>query len=103
MLFNELSLNALDIVEAYAIGEVTDEELIIVYAKLLKAEEIVRWYNYDTKYTYGLVEVMAAIREAIKGDACSSAHKVAYTLMKDWDDARLGQKEDFIAIFCSED
>lgn len=103
LLFNELSLNALDIAEAYAIGEVTDEELIIVYAKLLKAEEIVRWYNYDTKYTYGLVEVMAAIREAIKGDACSSAHKVAYTLMKDWDDARLGQKEDFIAIFCSED
>lgn len=102
LLLNELSLYALDIAEAYAIGEVADEELSIVYAKLLKAEEIVRWSTYEYEEVYGLAVVLGATKEAIKGDAHASAFKIA-SLLKDWDRARSKQEEDFIAIFCSED
>ena len=78
LLTDERSLRALDVAEAYAVGEATEDEL------------------WDARYAAGSAAWAAVWSAAWDAawDAAWSAGRAA---------GRAAQREDFIAIFCSED
>ena len=77
LLTDERSLHALDVSEAYAVGEVTEKELFAARAAALAAAEVAR---------------------AAAWAAAEAAAEVAAEVA-----ARAAQQKDFIAIFCSDD
>lgn len=90
LISDERSLNALDVSEAYAVGEATKDELSAAWDAALDAArdaaEAAAWY---------------AARAAARAAAWYAARDAA------WDAAeaaaRDAQQKDFIAIFCSDD
>lgn len=86
LLTDERSLSALDVAEAYTVGQATEEELSAAW-------EAARDAAWDA--AWGAAEGAAgdAARDAAGGAAWEAAG----------DAAGEAQKEDFIAIFCSDD
>lgn len=82
LISDERSLNALDVSEAYAVGEATKDELSAAWDAAEAAAGYAAWYA-----------ARAAARDAA-WDAARSAAR---------DAARSAQQKDFIAIFCSDD
>ena len=93
LLTDERSLSALDVAEAYTVGQATEEELS---AALEAAREAAR----DAAWDAARAAAWAAAREA-----WAAARDAAWAAARDaaWDAAWDAQKEDFIAIFCSDD
>ena len=103
LLTDERSLRALDVAEAYAVGEATEDEL-------WDARDAARdaWDAWDARYAAGSAAgsaAWAAVWSAAWDAAWSAAWDAARSAA--WDAARAAgraaQREDFIAIFCSED
>ena len=86
LLTDERSLHALDVSEAYAVGEVTEEELFAARVAAWSAAEAAAWSA-----------AWSAAAEAAEAAAWSAAWSAAAEA------ARAAQQKDFIAIFCSDD
>lgn len=87
LLTDERSLRALDVAEAYAVGEATEDELWDARDAARDAWDAARdaWdAAWDARYAAGSAAWAAAWDAA-------------------WSAGRAAQREDFIAIFCSED
>ena len=97
LLTDERSLSALDVAEAYTVGQATEEELS---AALEAAREAARDAAWDAARAAAWAAARAAAREA-----WAAARDAAWAAARDaaWDAAWDAQKEDFIAIFCSDD
>ena len=93
LLTDERSLAALDVAEAYTVGQATEEELSAAWAAAREAARDAAW---DAAREAAWAAAWAAAREAREAarDAAWAAAREAA-----WD----AQKEDFIAIFCSDD
>lgn len=102
LLTDERSLHALDVSEAYAVGEATKDELSAAgYAAEAAARDAARdaaeaAAGYAARYAAEAAAEAAARAEAryAARDAARSAAEAA---------ARDAQQKDFIAIFCSDD
>ena len=91
LLTDERSLRALDVAEAYAVGEATEDELWDARDAARDAWDAARdaWdAAWDARYAAG-----SAAWAAVWSAAWDAA----------WSAGRAAQREDFIAIFCSED
>lgn len=97
LLTDERSLAALDVAEAYTVGQATEEELSAARAAAREAARDAAW---DAARAAAWAAARAAAREArdaARDAAWAAAREAA------WDAAWDAQKEDFIAIFCSDD
>lgn len=89
LLTDERSLSALDVAEAYTVGQATEEELSA-------AQDAAREAARDAAWDAARAAAREA-RDAARDAAWAAAQDAA------WDAAWDAQKEDFIAIFCSDD
>lgn len=85
LLTDERSLSALDVAEAYTVGQATEEELSAAWEAARDAAWDAAWGAAGDAWSAARAAAGAAAGEAA-GDAAGEA-----------------QKEDFIAIFCSDD
>lgn len=110
LITDKRSLNAINISEAYAIGEATDDELSAANRAARDATEAVEWDKAEF-VAWGVADEVAwfaavtaagvAARVAAAKAAIDAEGRAKRTSA--WDLAQNAQKEDFIAIFCSED
>lgn len=93
LLTDERSLAALDVAEAYTVGQATEEELSAAWEAAREAARDAAW---DAAREAAWAAAWAAAREA-----WAAARDAAWAAAREaaWD----AQKEDFIAIFCSDD
>lgn len=96
LLTDERSLSALDVAEAYTVGQATEEELS---AALEAAREAAR-EAWAAAWDAARAAAWAAARAAAR-EAWAAARDAAWDAA--WAAAWDAQKEDFIAIFCSDD
>lgn len=90
LLTDERSLHALDVSEAYAVGEATKDELSAAWGAAWAAAWDAAGYAAEDA---ARAAAEAAARDAARAAARSAARSAA------WD----AQQKDFIAIFCSDD
>ena len=97
LLTDERSLAALDVAEAYTVGQATEEELSAAW-------EAAREAARDAAWDAARAEAWAAARAAAR-EAWAAARDAAWAAAREaaWEAAWDAQKEDFIAIFCSDD
>ena len=106
LISDERSLNALDVSEAYAVGEATKDELSAARAAARDAARAAAW---DAAWDAAGYAARAAARDAARYAAWAAAWDAArYAAWEAaryaaWEAARDAQQRDFIAIFCSED
>ena len=98
LISDERSLNALDVSEAYAVGEATKDELSAAwYAARDAAEAAAEAAARDAAGYAAGYAARAAAWDAARAAAWDAARAAAR------DAARDAQQKDFIAIFCSDD
>ena len=90
LISDERSLNALDVSEAYAVGEATKDELSAAW----DAARDAAWSAAEAAAGYA---AEAAARDAARDAALDAAWDAAEAAARD------AQQKDFIAIFCSDD
>lgn len=90
LISDERSLHALDVSEAYAVGEATKDELSAAWGAAWAAAWDAAGYAAEDA---ARAAAEAAARDAARAAARSAARSAA------WD----AQQKDFIAIFCSDD
>ena len=110
LISDERSLNALDVSEAYAVGEATKDEISAAgYAAWDAAWDAAGYAAEDAARAAARDAARAAARAAARSAARSAAEAAAEAAARDAAEAaaeaaaRSVQQNDFIAIFCSDD